>query len=245
MNVMAIGILRDSGTPRRCAIDSPPGMPVEMLSVDGLAAAYMPAATREPPTIPVLLDYARLVAALHRRQAILPARYGCWFGSKAELERSLRTRRAALAEALDGVEGCDEMSVWLRPPDDPPPREGATATAEENDRSTGPERPGSAYLLGRSARYAEQDARRARDAATIARLRGALDGTYVDCREMKTTPGLPGLLSIAFLVRRSEMGRFRGAVEALGRGAAGEGLRLTGPWPPYHFSELQLRDCTP
>ncbi|MDR3637644.1 MAG: GvpL/GvpF family gas vesicle protein [Isosphaeraceae bacterium] len=245
MNLLAFGIMRALSPPGECARELVPGPAVELLAVDGLAVAYTSRDARGTPTVDEALAFAQVTAALHQQTTVLPLRYGCWFDSEADLESLLRRHRQAFVAALDELEGCDEVGLHVLPDDVvPPPPVGTPPPDSElpSDRS----RPGTAHLERLRASYARSDSSRARGDVERARIRQAMEGLYRRCYlDPSPAPGSGGLISLAFLVRRADLGPFRDAFESLQRQPGGDRLRWTGPWPPYHFADVLFKEFSP
>lgn len=242
MRLLAYGILRDRASAPLPDLTETGGPSLARVAAEGLAVAYSRVSPEAAsPDLARLLAFARVVEELHRRQAILPLRHGCLLSSEAELEALLRRNRPAWLSALDEVEGCEEMGlrVLLR----------ADGGGDRSALPSPPSRPGSypsgaAYLAARRTQLAACDALRSAGARIVGRVLQALHGLHRRCHVggPGTTPD--SLPSLAFLVPREDLERFRIAFERL-RDASQERMLLTGPWPPYHFVEMGSTGAVP
>jgi hypothetical protein len=158
-----------------------------------------------------------------RVEAILPVRFGEWVRDERELEDRLAPRRRELAEALERVRGCEQMTLRLF--GEPEVRE------PEPEPDAGP---GTRYLAAR-----RRELEQARSLPELEPVRSALlPLVRAERIERKPLGRLPGLLGTAYhLVRREDLPAYREALrEAEARLAAGRRLVASGPWPPYAFA---------
>lgn len=206
---------------------------VWVLQCEDLCAAVSPAAEPSPagrdsnhaPQIADLLAYAKVVEAFHRRESVVPMRYGCSFPGPAEVRAWVCSRAAQLRALLRRVDGCVEMGVRALPLETSPPppslaRAAAAATAV---------RPGAAYLSARRLELALAQ-RCDRIAQMVAERLG---GRF---RESTAETGYwnRGLMvSLYFLVERRRLHAFRATFSRIASRQAS--LMLSGPWPPYNF----------
>jgi hypothetical protein len=154
MTVHLLGICRSgaaAGLPARLE-PGESGIQVRWLSEGPLAAATVPP---QPATKGPLL-HARLLAAIHRRVSVLPARYGAAVPNEAAVRDFLARRREDFAAALDAVDGADEYGVRIELDD----RERETATDGSGAAPAmhgGPATSPREYLAARRAQYARRD----------------------------------------------------------------------------------------
>ncbi|WBB66140.1 GvpL/GvpF family gas vesicle protein [Micromonospora sp. WMMD812] len=180
----------------------------------------------------------RVVDALTRAGAVVPARLATVHHDDGRVAASLADRRDDLAALLDRLTGRGEWGVkgYVVPGT-------ATPRAEE---TAGPGRvgaggAGAAYLRRRRAQLtAREDGQRA--AATAAgEVHEALARHAVAARrhppQDRRLSGAPTAMALngAYLVDTGEFAGFAGVVETLGERHPELRLELTGPWPPYSF----------
>ncbi|MFI7603737.1 GvpL/GvpF family gas vesicle protein [Micromonospora sp. NPDC049366] len=174
----------------------------------------------------------RVVDALGRAGAVVPARLATVHHDDRRVVDSLTERRADLAGLLDRLTGRGEWGVkgYVVP--------GAVPRAEEPTASGGP---GAAYLRRRRAQLtAREDGQRAAGAAA-AEVHEALARHAVAARrhapQDRRLSGAPTAMALngAYLLDTATLAAFAGLVEALGARHPELRLELTGPWPPYSF----------
>jgi hypothetical protein len=220
---LAYAIFRDPGGDPAELADFPE---VETLAESGLAVAYSRVGLEAAAPTPERVEgFAAVVAALHRSRAVLPLRYGLLDGDDA-LRARLLGRRDALLARLDAVTDCEEMGLRLLPVGAPLPMPEQPAEAST----------GAAYLLARRDEFARRDAARNAAESASARALEALAPLARESRSEPPTPSRGALASLAFLVPRDQIERFREAVRGLRVGSM-ESILLSGPWPPYNFAE--------
>jgi hypothetical protein len=200
---------------------------VRAVRIGGITAFVGHVRRMPSPDEPILRRFDRVVRHLFVAvPALLPARFGTCFDTLDELTTVLRLRQASLRRALRVVRGRAQMTVrvirgqeWGRDsrphflPNGPVGRRPVTTGAD--------------YLRGRAEEAARQRAVPGFEPvrASVARL---VRAEHVDRRA--------GVATIYHLVPRAAAMSYRAAVE---RSAAAAGLHcvVTGPWPPYAFTD--------
>lgn len=170
------------------------------------------------------LAYADVVARLHRRMTILPMRFGCFVPRPEAAAEFLRRYGREFADALETIEGCDEMGLRILLPG------GSRAGGHSAART------GVGYLADRRRFYEEQDRADRIGGAWAERAKEAFAGIFRDSswEHVDRPEGL--LLSLSFLVERSKATEFLEACRKFRREHAAEVASIcTGPWPPYVF----------
>jgi hypothetical protein len=91
-------------------------------------------------------------------------------------------------------------------------------------------------------RAAAQRAVRAMAHQVHERLAAMADDAVIEPVEARVGEERPSVLSAAFLINRDRLRHFRGTVEDLQRywEIAGGTVRVSGPWPAYHFARVDL-----
>ncbi|MFC0503783.1 GvpL/GvpF family gas vesicle protein [Micromonospora costi] len=174
----------------------------------------------------------RVVDALARAGAVVPARLATVHHDDGRVAASLTDRRAELVTLLDRLSGRGEWGVkgYVVP--------GATPQAEE---TAGPGGAGAAYLRRRRAQLtAREDGQRAAASAAAA-VHDALSRHAVAARrhppQDRRLSGAPTAMALngAYLVDTATLSAFAGLVDSLRARHPELRLELTGPWPPYSF----------
>jgi hypothetical protein len=221
---------------------------VHFVTQPGLAAAISEVLDSDvAPTAPRLRTFAAVVEALHGVCTILPMRYGCVLPAEERVVALLRERAPEFMAALDGVEGCAEMSIRAIFDENPvAPSSPQVLVPKFNlgTRMLGTRREppnvsgGRAYLAARKAYYARQTLSAQAATAVVERAAAVLRGLFVRYvsaySPFPTMPHNVPMLSLHFLVRRERVEPFREVFRALNLSESAKML-LSGPWPPYHF----------
>jgi hypothetical protein len=172
-----------------------------------------------------------LEAVMRSATAILPMKLLTLFSGDDRLLKDLAKQRARLTRAAAHVAGCEEYGLRIVALD-------AEAAAGEAGRPAS----GTAFLERK--KQARDDAR-AQAAGRAAFAREAFETLAGASRDAVSRPVLADdaerpLLDGAFLVAADQKAAFGRAADALGARAGREHcvFKLTGPWPPYHFVQV-------
>jgi hypothetical protein len=242
-----------------------PGGAVEFLVQGSLAAVASPVSLEEfaPEKVETHLKagevqwveekafaHATVLQELMQRAPVVPVpvRFGILFRDRDRLLSLLAAKERELVSLLERLAGRMEWGVKAHC------REEALKEAlvrEDHEIRSLHERlqgmpPGTAYLhrrkleplleekvqerLGKWAEQIHEALAEVCEATAVLEMRGELEG--------KETVVLHG----AYLVPQEYTGRFRDELERLGEEFSCRGLRfvLSGPWPPYHFAQVDL-----
>jgi hypothetical protein len=220
------------------------GNPVIFVEAHGLCAAVSELDVEEgTPPVSELLVYSRVVEDLHRLQAVVPMRYGCFLNGIKAIRNALKERQRQYDTLLAQLEGHVEMGIRiLLPEKEWRPRQEETmkgrdalstagTTAQPKDEQSVA---GRAYLALRKVHYQMQDETLQGRQALIDRYLQAFTGLYARHRTETDTKNGAVILSLYFLIPESKVNRFR---ETFGRVAENGDAKalLSGPWPPYNF----------
>ncbi len=108
----------------------------------GLAAAVsLVEETDSAPSVASLLDYERVIEAIHARQAVIPLRYGCLMESESAIVRLLENHSQEYRALLGRLRGTTEMGIRILWP------------ARPGVLPESPSSPGSRYLASLRSRY--------------------------------------------------------------------------------------------
>jgi hypothetical protein len=167
-----------------------------------------------------------LVAVLCDAGPCLPVRFGTWLTDEAAARRSLDADQDRFAAAIDRLADRREVAVTLLWHDSPSP--------EGRGRAVAPS--GRAFLERQRAMHAVTDDRRAVADRFAEGLRRELAVDQADVRH-ESCPSTEVALSLSLLARRDEADALK--ARAMTAVAALEGVRgvVSGPWPPYSFTE--------
>src|SRR3989339_523011 len=220
------------------------GRAVVFVAGHGLCAAVSELDAEEcAPPVSELLIYSKVVEELHRRQAVVPMRYGCFLTGIEAIRNTLRERRCQYETLLAQLEGHVEMGIRiLLPEKERPPRQEETMNgrgdlstartpAQPNDE---PSVDGHAYLARRKIHYQMHDETLHGCQALIDHYIQAFSGLYARHRTETDTKNEAVILSLYFLTAESQVSRFRKTFGRISENGDVKAL-LSGPWPPYNF----------
>jgi hypothetical protein len=206
--------------------------PVIFVEAHGLCAAVSELDVEEgTPPVAELLSYAQVVETLHRRQAVVPMRYGCFLNGipaiRDVLTAGLRQYETLLAE----IDGHVEMAIQIILPEKKCEKissEGITLPNEKSAIS------GRDYLALRKIHYHMQEEMSQDCQAFVDRYIRSFSGLYVRHRTERNMNNGAVILSLYFLTPENAVNRFRDIFGDMMAAVNDEAL-LSGPWPPYNF----------
>lgn len=179
----------------------------------------------------------RVVGAVLRCGPTIPLRLATLYLDDDRVATLLAERRTEFAAALRAVAGRSEWGVKAYGD-----RRSISDAAEQRP-SSDPARKGREYLLRRRAELAAREEVERRAAAHAEAIHAALLSLADDGKlRAATDPVLTGtrnwmILNGTYLVDDARADDFAALVEDLDTGHPGVTLELTGPWPPYSFTQ--------
>jgi hypothetical protein len=181
----------------------------------------------DDPLVVLARRHDAVVRAVFRDRPVLPLRFGTIVRDRDAAVRLLADRHAPASACLDRVEGHREWSVRARR---------VEATEPENLPADGLS--GTEYLAMRRQRLAKTLGARRRGAEVAEALHEALSKHATESAPRgRRAPGL--LIDAAYLVPEDHERVFHAEAGRLG-GEPGVTMVVTGPWPPYSFTRLEL-----
>lgn len=205
------------------------GGKVTFVAGHGLCAAVSEMSAEEgTPLVSDLLAYGKVVEEIHRIQAVVPMRYGCFLNGIPEIRRILGERKRQYLALLTELEGHVEMGIRLLLPE-----------AEATPQPAAQPANGRNYLSLRRIHYQMREETSQGRQALIDRYIQAFSGLYTKHRTETDTKNGSVILSLYFLTPGSAVNSFR---ETFGRVAEDGDAKamLSGPWPPYNFVATDL-----
>jgi hypothetical protein len=193
-----------------------------------------------------VMRHEKLTEFLSTKATVVPLRFGVMYSTPERIRAMLNARAPHLRQVLQSLESREEWSVNIFVDKNKLHAQMAELSprlAEMQKRVQGAG-PGRAYLLEKkldTLRVAESKSESKRVVQAIREVLEAESAARKDLPvrevEAKQTPSMAGKLS--FLIDRTNLKAFRRAAEKLAKqyGAYGFSLELTGPWPPYNFSQ--------
>ena len=220
------------------------GQEISFVTGHGLCAAVSEMSAEDgAPPVSELLIYSKVVEDLHRLQAVVPMRYGCFLNGIKAIRNALKERQRQYEALLAQLEGHVEMGIRiLLPEKEWRPRQEETmkgrdalstagTTAQPKDEQSVD---GRAYLALRKVHYQMQDETLQGRQALINRYIQAFSGLYGTHRTETATKNGSVILSLYFLVPGNKVNLFRETFRRVAEDGEAKAL-ISGPWPPYNF----------
>lgn len=241
----AYGVMR-AGDPAQLPDHGIGGAPVALVVVDEVAAvvgalpegeygeAVWRAHAEDPEWLGVVAaEHNAVLEALIDQTDVLPLRLPGLYRHREALEAELRANARPLGDAFAGVAGHVEWGVKVFLVEEPAVPEPAKPAS------------GRDYLTRKASASSRKEAARDRRAQLLLDAHEQLARAAADERvNAPQDPALSGrrepmLLNAAYLVPRADRDVFLEEADRLGERLATEGmlLEVTGPWPPYNFTE--------
>ena len=212
------------------------GARVRVLTLGDLAAVVSETGDEATPVNEEnLLAHNRVNAAALAHATPLP----CRFGTHAAAERLaeyVAAEGSALSAALARVRGCVEMSVKLMERSgvgSPKPGVGSEAGVAD----PGAAGAGTAFLLKKRREMLGEEGARQRAEGAAAWLAEGLAGLARETAE-RLSPSEAIIVRAAHLVERERVTEYRARLRALAAERRDLRLLVSGPWPPYSFSDV-------
>jgi hypothetical protein len=194
-------------------------------------------------------EHHQVVASIHERYAMLPAKFGSIYASEQDLARALRDGANQLLARLDLVYGCDEWALHLF---------GTRSAVGERAVESDPElqamrdeidaaAPGRGYMLRqrfetRLREVAEREETRLVELVFNAIYPDVAHRLQLDAAR-QNAPGVdeqPELARASLLVRREKTDDFLERAESIAVSMPEIRIEVSGPWPVYSFAKLEL-----
>lgn len=189
-------------------------------------------------------EHERVLQAILEAGPVVPMRFGTVYPSGAAVLETLRAHYPAIHAALVALDGKAEWGLTVTCH-----RSRADLAVTQTTPRLPGEAAGRAYLNRREAdkAAAERSARHRREVATALHraIEAVAAGTVVHPARRPSggrERDVDVLLRASYLVDQADRDHFQEAIASVLERAADPGLagELTGPWPPYNFSRLQL-----
>ena len=205
------------------------GVPVELLKLQDFSllvsrfAGESSLVTREN-----VLTHDTVVRSVLHETTPLPFRFGSVV-TEQQLDSYLNTHRADLKAKLAQVRGCVEMSVKI------------IWNTDQSDfkESADAEGPGTRFLEEKR-RELRGGERRSEEAKQVAAWLKDQIGTYVKQEEVSLCPTEKLIVAAAHLVAREQLTEYRDRLADARKTRPELHFLVSGPWPPYTFSNIGL-----
>lgn len=187
---------------------------------------------------PRACDHERILEEILERGPVLPLRFGVMYPSVEAIQRVLERSAPGIETELSRLAGYSEWGITLLAGTPPP------AGAVHDISAAGRDYLGRRRQERRALEAQRAETDRARQAIHDRLVAASTAGVVLAAS--KSEPGC--LLRASYLVRDEGLLAFRTAAEeALADAPQDLGINgeLTGPWPPYHFTDMTLYDGVP
>ncbi|MFH0789810.1 MAG: GvpL/GvpF family gas vesicle protein [Pseudomonadota bacterium] len=205
------------------------GREISFVTGHGLCAAVSEISTEDgAPPVAELLVYSRVVEDLHRLQAVVPMRYGCFLNGIPVIRDALKERQRQYQALLEKLEGHVEMGIrlLLSEAETPPPQ----AVPPVNGRN---------YLSRQKVHYRMREETSLHHQILLDGTIQAFSGLYDKHRTETATKNGAVILSLYFLVPGNKVNLFRETFRRVAEDREAKAL-ISGPWPPYNFVASDL-----
>ncbi len=181
-----------------------------------------------PVTRENVLAHDAVVRTVLNHATPLPFRFGT-VPTEAQLRSYITTHRDALEAKLAQVRGCVEMSVKIISDTD------ETESGWKKDDLS----PGTAFLQQKQRELLGSE-RRAEEAKQVAAWLESQVGEYVRQEDVNLCPTEKLIVAAAHLIAREKIAEYRGRLAEARKTRPELHFLVSGPWPPYSFSNIEL-----
>jgi hypothetical protein len=211
------------------AVSGMSGAPVELITLEGMALLVSrfegESALATPENV---RTHDTVVRSVLNETTPLPFRFGSVV-TEQQLVSYISTHRASLETRLAQVRGCLEMSVKI-----------ISNTGEpESDSKRDDSGPGTAFLQQKQREIVGSE-RRGEEAKQVAAWLKAQVETYVRHEEVSLCPTEKLIVAAAHLIPREQVAEYRGRLAEARKTRPELHFLVSGPWPPYTFSNIEL-----
>jgi hypothetical protein len=209
--------------------------PLETISAGPLGVVASPVPDRQSlrsASVDEVLAFRSVVEAVFRAGPVVPLRFGTVAESPQHAASLVRENETTYLDLLPRLQGRVEMGISVEMEEADASEKGQPLEAEESQaaESGESERPGTTYLRRKQQQLAQERVRFEEIVSPFQRnvteqIEGVALGTPTASR---------GRVSLAFLIPRGEVDRFRETVKQVGAPEAAS-VDVVGPWAPYSF----------
>ncbi len=184
----------------------------------------------------LLLDYARVIEELFSRYTLLPFQFGNFWNSDESVLQMLGSAYESLIQNLHAVDGKYEFSLKVLL-DHPFIADSADIESPDYAAVFSRRTEHTEYLLRKIREYDKNQARKAYADKLVKELRGLMDIEESFCK-LKKENSKNILIDGVFLIEKSRMKDAVRIVDEVSHKYSGLYFLMTGPWPPYSFTEI-------
>ncbi|MCX6054971.1 MAG: GvpL/GvpF family gas vesicle protein [Chloroflexi bacterium] len=211
--------------------------PVSQLVVGKIAGVFASLPSGITPTSLTvdeenLWKHESVLEVLMLDHSLLPLRYGTFFENTSELLDLLEKKYDRFAADLLRVEGCVELSLHLKYPEETLLQSVLPESSQEILQK--PTINGKEYMQTLMNKRNQENATQLKLTTEFRDLLEKLNLMVIESTQSITLDPLPNLKA-AFLIHKKNLPDFQQEVETLSNSRKDLKFALTGPWPPYSF----------
>src|SRR5215813_7053674 len=214
--------------------ETPKGLGQQEVSLLRLAELAVIVSEFAGNTVPVseenVIAHQKVIRSLLEVTTPLPFRFGTLV-SESQLNSYLSSRQPALLQKLDDLRGCVEMSVKVIWPVSERPR-----TVNSEDQHLGS---GTAFLAAKKEEIVGDATIASRANDLLAWLNSHLHSLIRD-EQVTLRPRERLVLAAAHLLERERLPAYKNGLAVARAERADLHFLLSGPWPPYSFTNIDL-----
>ena len=183
-----------------------------------------------------IVEHGQVIARVFESHTVLPMRFGTFFRSESQVAGLIRENRQELLESFCRLRGKAEMRLKLVLGAAPSPLGGTRKPPRKVLEADGLS--GNGHGDGEALDPLSQELA-AQLAARLRKMFHPLD-EQVSCRRLQSSQLL---VDCAHLIESGQVGTYQRVGDLASEQVKDCALRMSGPWPPYHFlpSSIRLR----
>jgi|TARA_B110000503_G_scaffold116292_1_gene175280 hypothetical protein len=198
---------------------SPIDADLRLIKFEGLTALVKASDAELSRESSAVMAYGDQIMRIHQQTTLIPVRYGSLLADEQEVIKHLTEYSAHYHSLLAKLDDCEEVGIRM--------------TLIDNDNETNAQQAsGQAYLLARKHVYSVPEL--AAQQETL--INHTLAGLYREHRASLSLFNGQRTYLLSYLVPRATLMQFKEGYFDLAAGM-GANVTLSGPWPPYNFSE--------
>ena len=166
-----------------------------------------------------VMAFGDQIMRIHQQTTLIPVRYGSVLADEQEIIKHLTDHSAQYHTLLTKLDDCEEVGIRM-------------TLIDSDKQADAPKASGQAYLLARKHVYSVP----AVAAQQEIRINQTLAGLYREHRATLSVFNGQRSYLLSYLVPRATLRQFNQGYFDLAA-SMGTNVTLSGPWPPYNFSE--------
>ncbi len=213
---------------------------ISQQNISALASNY--SAGQEPWKKEKALEFAQIIETFSEKYTLLPVRFGTVVAADTDITKLLKTHYEAFENNLKKVENKSEFGLkvlWDFEKVKVEMKNKPEVTGLRSDDYFSKNSTTTNYLFGKIKKLKLDDAIMHFVDEFIESLNSRLNSISFDANFKKMVSGSI-MLDAVFLINKKNHGQFKAAVVSLGDQYPGLQFLITGPWPPYSFTDVKI-----